>query len=215
MSKDDQLIMVVKRTALFRPGYFSGFLPAGTIDYESEIFRNFTYVRRGEAEKDPAGKQPIGYAIIVNPSHRHVFAYRRATTAAQYDEARLRGTWSWGVGGHIERCDRADGNPILASLRRELAEEIAVEGELAISVLGYINDDTTDVGSVHFGVLYVAQTNANEVRPKSPEIAEGSLRTIEALEQILDDPACTVEEWSKIAFPPLKAHLKTQCPPGP
>ena len=164
-------------------------------------------MQRGRAEADPAFKQPIGYAIIVNPALRRVFAYQRASHQSRYDEERLMGRWSWGVGGHIEPPDTTGGNPIHESLKRELAEEVGLAGDLTATVLGYINDETTEVGSVHFGILYAVATDVGELHPVSAEIAGGRMRSLAEIEDLLDDPGAEVEEWSRIAFPPLKEHL--------
>jgi predicted NUDIX family phosphoesterase len=208
MSTDKGMIMVVERATLFRERSFTGFLPAEANDYEALIIANATYRPREHAEKDPSFKQPIAYAAIVNPGRGRVFAYRRASEAGRYDEARLRGKWSWGVGGHIEEADARGRNPIRDSLRRELAEEIDIPGTFSLAVAGYVNDDETDVGAVHFGILYIAETDAAEVTPRSPEIAAGGLHPIETLEEILRSPACSVETWSAIALPAIKAALE-------
>ena len=162
--------------------------------------------KRGEVEDDPRFKQPIAYAVIFNPRQNTVFAYRRSTGAENYDEDRLRGKWSWGVGGHIEASDDPEGDPILSSLKRELTEETDLEDEFHAEVLGYINDDTTEVGSVHFGILYVVEIERPEIRPRSPELASGSLRPLGELEEILADPRYVVEEWSALALPALKEY---------
>ncbi|NMD36574.1 MAG: hypothetical protein GYA73_11870 [Planctomycetes bacterium] len=158
-------------------------------------------------EHDPRVKQPIAYTIVCHRPSARVFAYRRASEAGKYDEARLRGKWSWGVGGHIERSDGAAANPIRASLERELAEEISIDGPFSLRVLGYINDDATDVGRVHFGILYLAEIAVRAVVPRAPEIAHGSLRELAELEAIARAPDAAVEDWSRIAWEPLKAAL--------
>ncbi len=208
MAKDDHYIMVIARAALFAPGYFSGFRSAEDADYEAPILAGHAYMRRGDAEHDPAFKQPIAYTLICHRPSARIFAYRRAAAEGSYDEARLRGKWSWGVGGHIERVDGAGDHPIRASMARELAEEVRIEGTFSTRVLGYINDDATDVGRVHFGILYLVELASPHVTPRDAEIAHGALHTIEELDAILAAPECTVEEWSKIALAPLRAALE-------
>ena len=74
-------------------------------------------------------------------------------------------------------------------------------------MLGYINDDATDVGRVHFGILYLAEIAVRAVVPRAPEIAHGSLRELAELEAIARAPDAAVEDWSRIAWEPLKAAL--------
>ena len=210
MDKFDKEIAVVPRAELFNHYYFQGFSPHGDglLDFESRILGNMTYMRRGDAEENPNFKQPIAYVLIVNPESRHVFTYQRANHEA-CGEDRLRGKLSWGTGGHIERIDGAS-NPIKASFGRELGEEVKINGSTNVKVLGYINDDSEEVGRVHFGVLYLVETDASVVLPRDPEIRFGSLIPIELLEILVDadSPKIKVEEWSKIAFQELKHYLR-------
>lgn len=207
MDKNEKLIMVVKRETLFKDDHFEGFKPQDGIDFESRILENYEYVRRGDAEGNPSYKQPIGYAMIFNPYSRKLFAYQRSSDDSKYSEKRLQGKWSWGVGGHIEKIDIKNGNPIRESMLREVTkEEIEMSGSvMSTKALGYINDDSNDVGKVHFGILYLIKTDSSVITPKDPEIKQGKLMSLYELESIFSQ--YSVEEWSKIAFDPLKKHI--------
>lgn len=173
----------------------------------SRIVDNFKYMRRGLAEEDPTHKQPVGYAMVVNPSLKQIFAYQRSAKDSNYTEKRLQGKWSWGVGGHIEKFDIENGNPLHASMLRELEEEVYIDGSVNPRVIGYINDDSNAVGTVHFGVLYVVETDSKIVKPKDAEIDNGRLRTIDELEKICSSSDFAVEEWSRISLEPLKQYF--------
>jgi len=207
--KNEKFIMVVGKELLFGNDYFEGFRPHDEIDYASRILKNFEYMKRGLAEQDSAYKQPIGYSIIVNPALKRVFAYQRASHDEKYGEKRLQGKWSWGVGGHIEKLDTDSGNPLQTSVQRELKEEVSIGGQITPKVFGYINNDSDDVGKVHFGVLHVVETDSTTVKPKDAEIDNGKLRTIAELEEICSSPDFTVEEWSRIALEPLKHYFRS------
>lgn len=212
MSKDDQIIMAVPRDILFGDDYFEGFRPHSEVDYETRVVNNYFFGRRGDLEQDPRHKQPIAYCLIVNPSTRQVFAFQRARKDTAYDETRLKGKWSWGIGGHIEETDTGDGNnPIHASMTREaLQEEVNIQGSTIPKVLGYINDDSDandGVNKDHFGILYLIETDATTVTPKGAEIANGRLRNLAELEEICADPEYDVETWSEIALKALKQYL--------
>ena len=153
-------------------------------------------------------KQPIGYCLIVNSALKQVFAYQRSSVDEEYGEKRLQGKWSWGVGGHIEKYDINSGNAIRTSMLRELAEEVNIPGSTQESVLGYINDDKTAVGEVHFGILYLIETNAKNVEVNDPEMAWGGFVDLARIEEILKSPDCRVESWSEIAAGPLADILK-------
>lgn len=208
MDKMQKPIMVIKRDTLFSEGAFQGFKPATDLDYSSRILENFEYMPRGLAEQDPNFKQPIGYAVLLNPSLKKIFAYRRSKKDEEYTETRLQGKYSWGVGGHIDKSDA--GNPIHSSLLREIEEEIGLRHDQIqnIRVLGYVNDDENDVGRVHFCILYGIETAVADILPKS-EIMHGKLMTIDELEELVSNPEVEVETWSKIAFGPIKTQFSS------
>jgi predicted NUDIX family phosphoesterase len=119
---------------------------------------NILYLNRSEAEQDKRYKQLIPYVLVICKDK--ILRYRRGRGG---QETRLHGLYSVGIGGHIS--DEDDGlfssdRGYQAGMRRELMEEIAVDDakETAVAV---INDDSTDVGYVHFGVVHVMQV-ANE-----------------------------------------------------
>ncbi len=200
---NSHLTMVVPRDILPGEDNFEGFRGAGAVDYESLILKNFEYRPRDRVEEDPRWKQPIAYALIVNPGLKLVFAYQRSKKGEQYPEQRLQGKWSWGVGGHIDKADLEQGNPIQVSLAREISEEL---GEISLEppeVLGYINDDSDAVGRVHFGILYLLKTAEEEIRPVTPEISAGGLKPVSELLELLHNPEAVVEKWSALALPPL------------
>ena len=206
MAKD---IMVVECMHLFNneTDRFEGFVPHNHLNYESRILDNLKYMVRGDAEEDPTHKQPIAYVLIVNPNTKKVFAYQRSKKDKEYTEKRLQGKWSWGVGGHIDKVDESNGNPIEVSMLRELSEEVHLPENISTKVLGYVNYDTDDVGKVHFGILYLVETNADEIKPKDSEMAHGKLMSLSELEEIINNPDCNVETWSEIAIQPLREYF--------
>jgi len=165
-------------------------------------------MKRALLENNPKYKQPIVYCIIVNPSLRQVFVYQRSKQDKRYHEKRLKGRWSFGIGGHVEKLDIEKGHPILVSMLRELKEEVEIPGSVNPKLLGYINDDKDEVGKVHFGVLYVIETDSAIITPKDPEIGNGRLRTINELDKICSSSRFIVERWSRISFKPLKLYLQ-------
>ncbi|MBN1996864.1 NUDIX domain-containing protein [candidate division KSB1 bacterium] len=199
-------IMVVDRSTLFADEYFQGYCSADQLNYTQIILDNYFYEKRSLAEKKPEYKQPIAYCLIVNPESEEIFTYQRSAKAGDYNETRLRGKWSWGIGGHIDKVDEDAKDPILTSLLRELNEEILIEKFKSPEILGYINDDDTEVGQVHFGVLYLVKTTGL-VKPKDPEIAWGGFMSLESLEEICMEEEKAVESWSEIALEPLRVLL--------
>lgn len=226
MRKEDQMIMVIPRKDLL--GNFDvndspqGFLPLDIYDFATEINSHSIWMRRGNAdnpkeggaESNPAYKQPIAYSIVINTKKRSIFAYQRANND-NYHESRLSGNWSWGIGGHVEKLDYKKGSSAVATIERsrdrEISEEIYIEGEVYPRLIGYINDDSNSVGRVHFGLLYIIETNS-DVNPKDPELASGRWTSVDELEEICRNAktgdGVRIDSWSEIALNPIKKYLK-------
>ncbi|MBI5797835.1 hypothetical protein HZA98_02940 [Candidatus Woesearchaeota archaeon] len=219
MNKDDVSIMVVPRASLFSGEASQGFIPHAEHDYLSVILQKHAYMRRGDAERNPAFKQPIPYAFIINPGIKTLFAYQRASKKEDAHEERLHGRWSLGVGGHIDNSDallplesimklgviwgKGD-TALVKGLARELHEEVDIQGNiLSVRLLGYINDDSDEVGRVHLGLVYAVKTNAFIVMHRGGEIVKSGMYSPLEIESLFSDTNSVVENWSKIAGPPV------------
>ena len=187
--------------------HFEGFQEHSLFDYEDHILANHKYGRRGDLEVDISHKHPIPYALIINPAKKMVYAYQRASAKEHAHESRLHGKWSWGVGGHVEVPDARSENALRLCLEREVQEEIHIQGNItSVSLLGYLNN-SDPVGLVHFGLLYLIETDAEEVSPRDKEMKQGRLMTLSELEGICSSPECQVEGWSQIALEPLRKYF--------
>ncbi len=204
MDKNEKIIMAVNKELLFRGDYFQGFKPASEVDFYSRIIQSNIHMKRGEAEKSTTHKHPIAYLLVISPSFK-VFAYQRSQKG---NESRLHNKFSWGTGGHIDIEDMMkDGDPIQNSLLRELSEELTGAENPSLELIGYLNDDSDDVGKVHFGLLYIAKVKSEEIHFKDEEIKHGELKPINELEAICANPEYVVEGWSKIALEPLRNYI--------
>lgn len=168
-------VFVVDRAAFFGGDWPHGFQPIdATRAFLERAARLGRFVDRAEAERTPAWKQWIPYCVVRcgdwgadgDPSERGVLAVQRTRGGG---EARLHGSWTIGLGGHIEPADEAGAGPagsggagddaesfFARALARELQEELTLPPGRALRprLLGLINDDTTQVGRVHAGLAY-------------------------------------------------------------
>ena len=87
-------------------------------------------------------------------------------------------------------------------MRRELDEEVIVETPYTASCVGLINDDQSEVGRVHLGVVHVARSGAPAIRPREEDIIECGFRPIP---EILADMS-GFETWSQICMRALFAQ---------
>lgn len=165
--------------------------------YVAAIFdtRSAFFMDREQAEHDPRFKQIIPYVVL-----RHgelVFSYVRGRYSG---EARLIGRRSIGVGGHIEQEDLACASfgreVYLAAAKREVGEEVHVDSAYAERVVGLINENFTDVGRVHFGILHIWDLERPEVTPREKGITGGGFLRQTELKERME----SLEMWSRIAM---------------
>jgi len=193
-------VLVVPTELFHRLGHFQGFSPE--VDhYLDELLgsQHTSYRPRGEVEVDPGFKQLIPYVIfrhIDDQGRVTVFQYTRGTGQG---EGRLHSKRSVGIGGHISAVDadsNGGGNPYEEGMRRELEEEVAIDTPYTAQCVGLINDDQTEVGSVHLGVVHIFDVQRPAVRPNESEIIESGFRPVE---EILADMSA-FETWSQICM---------------
>lgn len=157
-------VLVADRAAFFGGAWPQGFvaLPGPEGDqFLTTALAASRFVDRPIAEQTPAWKQWIPYCLLCcrggDGSEPGVLLVRR--TKGQ-SEARLHGAWSIGLGGHVDPEDgppSGPGNAYFArALGRELTEELVLpsHGAPKPRFLGLLNDDSTDVGAVHAGLVY-------------------------------------------------------------
>lgn len=161
-------VLVVDRSSLFGGQWPHGFTPIAPEQapaFLTQIARLARLEARPLAETTSAWKQWIPYCLLTcgDRDHGDLAAFAVQRTRGQ-SEGRLHGSWSLGIGGHIDAEDLAacapgevlDRELFRRALHRELSEELELRlPELPTPrLLGLLNDDTTDVGSVHAGLAY-------------------------------------------------------------
>jgi predicted NUDIX family phosphoesterase len=198
--------VLVVPTALFcRLGYFQGF-SADVERYVPELFsaEHTSYRPRHEVETDPSFKQLIPYVIFRyrdEQGRTWLFQYTRGKGQG---ENRLHSKRSIGVGGHIsaEDVDPNAGHAAAAyreGMRRELAEEVRADTPSTERCVGLINDDQTEVGRVHLGVVHLVDVERPEVHPLEADIVDAGFRP---LDEIVHE-AERLESWSQICLEAL------------
>jgi len=200
---ETERVLVVPTELFHRLGYFQGF--CGDVDrYLDELLspHNTSYRPRGAVEVDPSFKQLIPYVIfrhLDEQGRETVFQYTRG---AGMGEDRLHSKRSVGIGGHISADDAESnhsGNPYEEGMRRELEEEVRIDTPYTARCMGLINDDQTEVGSVHLGVVHILDCRRPDVYPNEDDIIESGFRPID---DILADLS-GFETWSEICLKAL------------
>ena len=192
-------ILVVKRSLFDRLGAFQGlnFEPERYLDALLSRGNNFFLPRAG-AEHDPTHKQIIPYAIIACGDR--VLYYVRGKKAG---EQRLVAKGSIGIGGHMNDSDESlfawDEEAYRAGVEREVNEEIRIETTFDDRIVALLNDDSTEVGRVHFGVVHVFNLDEPNVEKREAMITSLEFLSREELLKRRD----TLETWSQLCVDQL------------
>lgn len=202
IDKNDEQILVVNREVLFeKEKYaFQGFKPQE--DFPEIALKTVETKRRGDMEINHKYKQLITYAVIQDKTTNKLLLYKRLSGSG---ESRLVNKTSIGVGGHA--------NPVLAeelaegqelpktfdelmaeNFNRELHEELNIQGDVEVELLGFVNDDENEVGEVHVGVIYLVKVESEaNVSVNETDTLEIQFVTFDELQA--DDK---LEAWSKL-----------------
>jgi predicted NUDIX family phosphoesterase len=188
---DGELVLVVPRSSLMADPGWHGITTEGLADFEALVARHGEFRPRADVEVDRSWKQVIPY-LVLRDGHRY-FLMRRTQAGG---DARLHDRWSIGVGGHLNPGD----GDLAGGLRREWREEVRADFEPAFSLIGLLNDDTTDVGSVHVGAVYLAEAEGRPVAIRETDKLAGEFAEPHAVAGVVD----RMETWSALVF----AHLE-------
>ena len=149
---------------------------------------------RALMEADPRFKQIIPYLVLLDGDRWFLMRRTRAGT-----DPRLHDRWSIGVGGHVGPEDGS----VLGGLGREWAEELAAGFVPEFTPVGLLDDDATDVGSVHLGIVYVADAAGRPVSIRERDKLEGGFADVVEVEAVREG----MESWSRLAFDALVGSL--------
>lgn len=199
MARDpmDEEVLVIPASYFHELGYFQGFT-SSVERYVPQIFsaEKTSFRARRLVEPDPSFKQIIPYAILAwrNGDGWEVFHYTRGSGQG---ESRLRQKRSIGIGGHVAREDADNGQDAFQrALLREISEEVCIGSAYTLECVGLINDDQTDVGRVHLGVVYRLSLEKPVVTPREADVVGHGF----ASPQQLANNWTEFETWSQIAL---------------
>lgn len=182
-----ELVYVVSRSALPDGAGWYGLRTAALDEFVVAVERDGRFEPRAEMERDPSFKQIIPY-LVLRDGARYFLMQR---TAAGGDP-RLHGRYSIGVGGHINPGDGG----VLGGLRREWDEELVAEFMPEFQLVALLNDDTTAVGAVHLGAVYVADAGGRAVAIRETDKLRGAFVESGEVGAVKE----RLETWSALVF---------------
>jgi predicted NUDIX family phosphoesterase len=204
MTVTDENVLVFSRSLLEQLGAFQGFNP--DVNHYLPVLleaKNNRFMPRAKAETNPDFKQIIPYVVITDG--KNILHYVRGKKAG---EQRLVSKGSIGIGGHINDEDHTlfsfGVQAFQDAVKREVCEELSIEGEFNACPVGLINDDSTEVGRVHFGVVHILRCRPGQVKKKEQVITQVEFIPIGELKAKRD----LMETWSQLCLDNLEALIK-------
>jgi predicted NUDIX family phosphoesterase len=188
----DEQVLVVPRDALPDGAAWHGLRTDALDGFAALVGREGRFRPRDEMEADPSFKQVIPYLVLRDGDR---FFLMRRTRAG--GDPRLHDRYSIGVGGHLNPGD----GDLPGGLRREWAEEVIADFEPEFRLVALLNDDTTEVGSVHLGAVYVADAAGQPVAIREVDKLEGAFAEPGEVAAVAD----RLESWSRLTFEYLEA----------
>jgi predicted NUDIX family phosphoesterase len=179
--------MVVKREAIAPFLVEQGLIREHAEEILDVVGEEHFFIDRPTAEVSPQYKQIIPYVLI-----RHEASWFLLQRTPKQTEVRLHNKMSLGIGGHIN----PDAPELLEGLQKELEEEVEIAGDYDLTFAGILNDDTSDVGRVHLGVVYVLDALDGDVKVRETDKMHGRWVAREELASHRE----AMESWSRIAY---------------
>ena len=183
----DELILGIPRQRILGDTSWRGVSSGDIGGYLAIIAAEAAYRPRSEAEDDASWKQIIPYLLLRDRGR--LFLMQRTRGGG---DARLHDRWTIGIGGHV---NPADGD-LMGGLRREWDEEMAADWHPEPTLLGLLNDDSTHVGRVHLGVVYVAEAEGRAVSIRETHKLRGEFVAPADVRRVYDE----LETWSQLLF---------------
>src|SRR5436190_11749097 len=203
MSAPNENVLVVRRSLFDELGSFHGlnFEPKRYLDSMLARGNNY-FLARVSAENDPTHKQIIPYVILACGDR--VLHYVRGKKAG---EQRLVAKGSIGIGGHMNDEDESffalDEHAYRVGVEREVNEEVEIATPFEDRIVALLNDDSTEVGGVHLGIVHVFRLAEPKVEKREAMIT--------GLTFLAKDQLCaqreTMETWSQICLDSLDRLL--------
>lgn len=203
MAAPNENVLVVRRELFDQLGNFQGlcFEPQRYLDVLLARGKNH-FLSRASAETDPTHKQIIPYALLACGDR--VLHYVRGKKAG---EQRLVAKGSIGIGGHMNDADESlfawDELAYRAGVEREVSEEVQIETPFEDRIVALLNDDTTEVGRVHLGVVHVFRLAEPKVQKREAMITNLAFLNKDELLARREN----LETWSQICVDELDRLL--------
>ena len=195
----DEHVLVIPTPIFHALGHFQGFC-TDVARYRDVLLdaKNVQFRPRSAVETDPGFKQLIPYMIFCHTDSSGKIAIFQYIRGKGMGESRLHQKRSIGVGGHIAAEDQGQhsGDVYRDGMLRELHEEVVLHTTFTERCIGLINDDSTEVGCVHLGIVHRLDVAEPKVISNELDLIESGFMPLDELRKYKEQ----MESWSTISL---------------
>jgi len=188
-SHQEEILVIARETLFKNEKPWHGLSTENIQSTIDTISKHQEYKPRYLAENDFSYKQIIPYMVFTFDDK--FFVMQRKSTAS---EQRLANKLSIGIGGHMREED-ISGKTIFDWAKREFEEEVSYSGNLTISTIGILNDDSNDVGKVHLGLVLLLKGDNDQISIKD-EHKNGLMFSKKMCQEKINH----MESWSQLVL---------------
>jgi predicted NUDIX family phosphoesterase len=154
----DESLCVLHRSQLPIPLPEKGFIsdPKAAKAFINAVKSSAKFKPRAEAEYDPDYFIPIPCALVI-------FKDKILILRRKEEGHSLHDTYAIWAGGHVFESDDNGANIILRCLRRELMEELYIQGQYTLEPIGLVRTNQDERASRHIGVVFKAEISNSHV----------------------------------------------------
>ena len=198
----EEYVLAVPTQIFHALGHFQGFCT--DIDRYRNVLldvKNVQFRPRSRVETDPGFKQLIPYMIFCHTDSSGQISIFQYVRGKGMGENRLHQKRSIGVGGHIAAEDQKhqSGDVYREGMLRELHEEVILQTPFTERCVGLINDDATEVGRVHLGIVHRLDVAKPNVVSNEADLIESGFMPLDELRNYREK----MESWSVISLDAL------------
>jgi predicted NUDIX family phosphoesterase len=193
----EEHVLVAHTTKVKEACDFQGF--TNSDELIKVVHSSNVYVVRDVAEKDYSYKQLIPYIVFYNKVNAEnklkVLLYFRGKSGG---ENRLHSKASIGFGGHINYGDDNYFGGALREIQEELANVVLSKRDLEKSLVGFVNDDSNEVGKVHLGVVHFVDVGLDiDIKSREDAVEHPQWVPLDELNKY------NLETWSQLCLTEL------------
>lgn len=192
----DDKVLVVPAEMAFEHGEWQGFLfsDSWATYFEKLVEEKGIWMPRSEVEGSTAYQQIIPWGVF-----KHDTKYLEIKKGADGPHQRLYMKYCLGTEGHVFEDEFEQFGGLTEWMNQKFHEENEYAGNLNITSIGVVNDNSDDLGKHHIGIVYLLEGDSPVIKTKVHEES-----VMKALSDFSGEDVQFLDRWSQMVFRQLR-----------